>query len=72
MSLDVEEQAVRQQYRITCDLSWQVQKLWCGQWVTASYCGSEDAAARAMERHVWRALAWGRMSEEDRIQSVLR
>jgi hypothetical protein len=69
---DLEEQAVRQMYRIVCDPSWQVQKFWKGQWVTASYCGSEDAAARALERHVHRTLAWQRMGEEDRILSVLR
>jgi hypothetical protein len=72
MIADLEEQAVRQQYRIVCDPSWQVQKWHRGQWVTASYCGSEESAARALERHVWRSLAWSKMNDEERIQSILR
>ena len=70
--IDIEEQAVRQTYRIVCDPSWQVQKFYDGRLVTVSYCGSEDSAAKALERHVHHALAWSRMGEEDRINSILR
>lgn len=72
MSIDTEEQAVRQGFRITGDPSWRVLKWWRGEWVVAYYCRSEDGAARQLERCVQKALEWSRMTPEERIQAVLR
>jgi hypothetical protein len=72
MSANLEEQAIRQEYRITGDPSWRVLKMWKGQWVVAFYCRSEAGAAEQMERCVQRAIRWAAMSDAERIASVLR
>lgn len=72
MSVDLEEQAVRQEYRITGDPSWRVLKMWKGKWVVAFYCSTEGGAAEQLEKCIRRQLDWNRMTENERIQAVLR
>ena len=72
MGIDLEEQVVRQQFRITGEPSWRVLQLWRGEWVVAYYCSTEDGAAKQLERCVRRMLEWKKMTVEERTTSVLR
>ncbi len=69
---DIEEQEVRQRYRITVDPTPRVLKFWRGEWVVAYYCSSEDGAAVILEKCVRRELEWSRMTPEQRLNAVLR
>lgn len=72
MSLELEEQAVRQEYRITGDPSWRVEKRHNGQWVVAYYCSTEGGAAEQLEKCIRRQLEWNRMTPDERILATLR
>ncbi len=72
MSVVLEEQAIRQLYRVVSDPSWQVQTLHRGKWVTGYYCSSEDGAYQRLDKCVKRALEFSKLSREEQIQSILR
>jgi hypothetical protein len=72
VSIDLDEQAIGQTFRVTGDPSWRVLKFWKGQWVVAFYCSTEDRAYRQLEKCVDRAMKWSRMTPDERILATLR
>ena len=66
------EQEIRSNLRIISDPSHQVQSLTLKGWITIFYCADGAVALRKLEDCVQRRLAWVKMCEEDRINSILR
>src|SRR5271157_5077212 len=60
------------QYRVIFDQSWKVQVLRGDGWETAYFCKSEESANRQRTKCEIRAIAWGRMTEDERMRSILR
>lgn len=71
-ALPASEQAIRDSYRVVSEPSWRVEKLYGTEWRVVSYCGSEDAAKRSLERNVASAIKWGGMTQDERMASILR
>lgn len=72
MSQSLEEQAVRQTYRVVCDPSWRVEKRYGAEWKVVAFCGTEDAAYRSLERHVTKAIRFSQLTDDERIRDILR
>ncbi len=63
---------VKALYRVVSAPSWQVQKLYRGEWVTVWYCGSEESARACLGVQVARTLKWLKMTDAERHAAVLR
>lgn len=72
MSIELEEQALRQEYRVDSDPSWRVMKRYKGEWVVVYYCKDEAGAYRRLDKCIQQAMKWSRMSETERMSSILR
>lgn len=70
----VVEADIRASYRVARDApGWQIQKHYPEKgWRVVSYCGSEESARAALERHVANAIRWAAMTDDERVASVLR
>jgi acyl-CoA reductase-like NAD-dependent aldehyde dehydrogenase len=58
--------------RIVSEPSWRVQAMFKGEWITAAYCGSEASANRALAKMEQREEEWAKMTQEERMRSILR
>lgn len=61
---------IKRGYRIVSVPSWQVQKLYDGQWRTVYYCKNEEAANRRLRLCLERQRAWNK--RKDKIAAILR
>lgn len=66
------EREARAEFRVISDPSWQVQRMHEGQWVTGYYSANQEAANRRLEKCVASYVAWSKMTEEERMQRILR